>query len=373
MKKNWVGWLAGTAIISGLFICSGQAQAEQAERNEYLIGFNTEVGEEEFEEVKQANGEVEHEFEYMSVLEVTLPKQAANALENNPNIEFIEENEEMETLEQQIPWGLDRLEAPDVHGDGISGNGVKVAVLDSGIDGNHEDLHVAGGVSFVDSEPDPQTDRNGHGTHVAGTIASLDNNTGVLGMSPQAELYAVKVLGADGSGDFSSIAQGLEWSIDNNMDIVNMSLGGTMGSQALEEASDNAYEAGITVIAAAGNSGSLGFFNTINYPAKYDSVMAVGAVDENDNRASFSSVGEELEVMAPGVNVLSTTPNDNYEAFDGTSMASPHVAGAASLMLDNDPSLSSEEIRQKLNATADPLGDSFYYGNGIVNLKAALQ
>ncbi|WP_233269358.1 S8 family peptidase [Alteribacillus sp. YIM 98480] len=249
----------------------------------------------------------------------------------------------------------------------------KVAVLDSGIDGKHEDLQVAGGASFVESEPDPQTDGNGHGTHVAGTVAAVDNNSGVLGMSHGAEIYAVKVLGSDGSGDFSSIEQGLEWSIDNNIDIVNMSLGGTIGSQTLKEASSNANEAGITVIAAAGNSGSLLFLNTISYPAKYDSVLAVGAVNENDTRASFSSVGEELEVMAPGVNILSTTPDNNYQAFDGTSMAAPHVAGSAALMLDNNPALSNEEIRQKLNSTADRLGDSSYYGNGIINLKAALQ
>ncbi|MFB5664166.1 S8 family peptidase [Alteribacillus sp. HJP-4] len=372
MKKNSWGKWTGMALAAGLLFTTGYGQADAVEMEEYLIGFNGNKSLVNLSQVTGGEAEVEHEFKHMNVLEVKLPEQAVEALENNPNIDFIEENVEMEALDQEVPWGVSSLHGPEIHSNGTTGDGVKVGILDTGIDGGHEDLNVAGGESFVPGESDPATDGNGHGTHVAGTVAAVDNDSGVLGMAHAAELYAVKVLDSQGSGSLSSIAQGIEWSIDNDMDVINMSLGGTMGSQALEEASNNAYNAGVTVIAAAGNSGSLGFINTINYPAKYESVMAVGAVDESDSRASFSSVGNELEVMAPGVDILSTKPGNSYEPFDGTSMASPHAAGAAALLLHDDPGMTNSEVRERLNETAEPLGDSFYYGNGLIDVEAAL-
>jgi subtilisin len=247
-----------------------------------------------------------------------------------------------------------------------------VAVLDTGIDASHEDLRVVGGASFVSDEPDALSDGNGHGTHVAGTIAALNNNVGVLGVSYDVDLYAVKVLSAGGSGTLSGIAQGIEWAIDNDMDVINMSLGGSTGSTTLKQASDNAYNSGIVVVAAAGNSGSfLGLINTIGYPARYDSVIAVGAVDANNNRASFSSVGSQLEVMAPGVSINSALPGNQYGELNGTSMASPHVAGAAALLLAQNPNLTNVQVRERLRATN--LGSAFNYGHGVINLEAALQ
>jgi subtilisin len=256
----------------------------------------------------------------------------------------------------------------------VTGSGVKIAVLDTGIDASHEDLNVAGGASFVADEPDALTDGNGHGTHVAGTIAALNNNVGVVGVSYDVDLYAVKVLSAAGSGTLSGIAQGIEWAIDNDMDVINMSLGGSTGSSTLKQASDNAYNSGIVVVAAAGNSGSFfGLINTIGYPARYDSVIAVGAVDANNNRASFSSVGNQLEVMAPGVDINSTLPGNQYGALNGTSMASPHVAGAAALILAKYPNMTNVEVRQKLRDTATNLGSAFNYGHGVINVEEALK
>ncbi|TVP81285.1 MAG: peptidase S8 [Alkalicoccus sp.] len=356
-------------MLSVLFMFAATAWAGGAEKKEYLIGFHTTPDE---ETVNFADGEVLREYEYMDVLHVTLPEPAVNGLENNPNIAFIEENIEVQTA-QTVPWGIDRLEAPSMHSSGLTGSGVSVAVLDTGIEASHSDLNVQGGESFVTGEADPFSDENGHGTHVAGTVGALDNSEGVLGVAPAADLYAVKVLGAEGGGTLDGIIAGIEWSIANDMDVINMSLGTPTHSQAMETASSNASEAGILVIAAAGNDGTNWFgSNTINYPARYDSVMAVGALDSNDNRASFSSVGNELEVMAPGADIYSTYPGNSYASLNGTSMAAPHAAGAAALMMHNDSSLSSEDVRSTLNETADHLGSSFEYGNGVINLPEAL-
>ena len=153
------------------------------------------------------------------------------------------------------------------------------------------------------------------------------------------------------------------------MNIINMSLGGTAKSRTLEQAVDKAYEFGILLVAAAGNNG-YDKKGTITYPASYDSVIAVGAVDQQNNRASFSSVGRQLELMAPGVGILSTVPNNGYASYNGTSMASPHVTGAVALVWEAKPSLTNIQLRNLLNDSATYLGDSFEYGNGLVNSKS---
>lgn len=275
-------------------------------------------------------------------------------------------------MAQTVPYGIPLIKADKVQAQGYKGANVKVGIIDTGIASSHTDLKVVGGASFVSGES-YNTDGNGHGTHVAGTVAALDNTTGVLGVAPNVSLYAIKVLNSSGSGTYSAIVSGIEWATQNGLDVINMSLGGPSGSTALKQAVDKAYASGIVVVAAAGNSGSSGSQNTIGYPAKYDSVIAVGAVDSNKNRASFSSVGSELEVMAPGVSVYSTYPSNTYTSLNGTSMASPHVAGAAALILSKYPTLSASQVRNRLSSTATNLGDSFYYGKGLINVEAAAQ
>ncbi|WP_253905576.1 S8 family peptidase [Bacillus sp. THAF10] len=358
----------------------GSAQAEthvsKLEKKEYLVGFakgNKVKAQSAQNLLTSVGGDIQHTFQYMEVVEVTLPVKAAEALAKNPNIAFVEENVKVFATAQTVPWGVPHIKADKAHAQGVTGSGVKVAILDTGIDANHSDLNVKGGASFVSGESNPYQDGNGHGTHVAGTVAALNNTTGVLGVAYNADLYAVKVLGASGSGTISGIAQGIEWSIANGMDVINMSLGASSGSTALKQACDNAYASGVVVVAAAGNSGTRGKQNTIGYPARYSSVIAVGAVDSNNKRASFSSVGNELEVMAPGVSILSTTPGNNYASYNGTSMASPHVAGAAALILAKNPSMTNVQVRDRLKNTATNLGSSFYYGKGLINVESALQ
>ncbi len=366
--------LLSFVLVFSMFFFNTSTEAKgNSIKKDYLIGFSSKITQTQKSKIKSLGGSVKHEYKFMNVAHVTLPESAAYALSKTPNVAFVEENQIAYAIGQTVPWGIPHIKADTVQSTGVTGSGVKVAILDTGIDATHEDLNVAGGASFVSGEPDALTDGNGHGTHVAGTVAGLNNTLGVLGVAPSASLYAVKVLGADGSGTYAGIAQGIEWAVENGMDVINMSLGGSQGSTALEQAVDNAYNSGVVVVAAAGNSGSRGKRNTIGYPAKYSSVIAVGAVDSSNNRASFSSVGSELEVMAPGVNILSSVPGNGYDSYNGTSMASPHVAGAAALILAKHPSLTNVQVRERLRNTATYLGDSFYYGSGVINVEAAIK
>nr|WP_223700508.1 S8 family peptidase [Sutcliffiella deserti] len=373
--KKFLSVLLAIALVLSFSFSPGEANATNKPLfKDYLIGLKSPASKQTNKIVSTLGGSVNHQFKHMNVLQVSLPEAAVTALKKNPLVSYIEEDIEYHIDAQTVPYGIPHIKADTAHAQNVTGSGVKVAVLDTGIDASHEDLNVVGGASFVAEEPDALSDGNGHGTHVAGTIAALNNNLGVLGVSYDVDLYAVKVLSGGGSGTLSGIAQGIEWAIDNDMDVINMSLGGSTGSTTLKQASDNAYNSGIVVVAAAGNSGSFfGLINTIGYPARYDSVIAVGAVDSNNNRASFSSVGSQLEVMAPGVDINSTLPGNQYGSLNGTSMASPHVAGAAALILAKNPGLSNVEVRQKLRDTATNLGSAFNYGHGVINVEAALQ
>ncbi len=227
---------------------------------------------------------------------------------------------------------------------------------------------MAGGVSFV---PDTTNfhDDNGHGTHVAGTIAALDNGAGVIGVSPRAEIYSVKVLDNDGSGTYSQLIQGIDWAIENNMNVISMSLGGTVKSSILHEAIQQATAKGILVIASAGNNGY--GTETETYPALFPEVVSVGAINQTYKRASFSSTGAEIDLVAPGVDILSTTNNGGYVSLSGTSMAVPHVTGAAAALWSSNPNVTATDIKQKLYETATPLGNAREYGHGLINLAYA--
>ena len=272
----------------------------------------------------------------------------------------------MGKTEQTIPEGL-KIIGADLTFRKYSGKNVKVAVIDSGI-GPHEDINIKGGVSFVDYTSS-YFDDNGHGTHVAGTIAACDNKLGVVGVAPGVELYAVKVLDQYGGGSYSGIIAALEWAIDNKMDIINLSLGGTEYLQTLQESIQQAIDAGITIVAAAGNMGPGS--DTILYPAKFPSVVAVGAIDENLELAPFSSTGPELNIMAPGTMVLSTNIDGQYATMSGTSMAAPHVTGALAALKGKNKKDSSAVLKEMLYETATPFGSPTNYGHGLLNLAYA--
>ena len=282
---------------------------------------------------------------------------------------------------QVLPWGIDRVDAELVWPGGNTADPVKVGVVDTGISKDHPDLkaNIKGGVNTI--RPGKSwNDDNGHGSHVAGTVAALNNTIGVVGVGPAVDLYAIKVLNAGGSGYLSDVIEGIEWGVTNNMKVLNMSLGTSSDIQSFHDAVTAAYNAGVVLVAAAGNSGG-----SVSFPAAYSEVIAVSATDESDTLASFSSRGAEVDLAAPGVSIYSTYKGTGYATLSGTSMATPHVAGAAALVLntavgtydtDGDGAWDPGEVQTKLQATAADLGDAGFdnlYGWGLVNAFSAVQ
>ncbi|MBT4403028.1 MAG: S8 family peptidase [Elusimicrobiaceae bacterium] len=265
---------------------------------------------------------------------------------------------------QEASWGHERIGASEANITN-KGAGIRVGIIDSGISLKHPDLNVVGGINTINTRKSYDDDL-GHGSHVAGTVAALDNEIGVIGVAPEAELYAIKVLNRRGVGYLSDIIEGLQWSIDNNMQVVNMSLGRLTPSVSYEEAINKVYNAGITIVAAAGNDGDLRDSNhEIYYPARYANTIAVSATDIEDNLAWFSSWGTGIDLTAPGQDINSTYKGDGYHIGNGTSMATPHVVGVVALILntqvgiydlDGDEEWDPVEVKNKLQAGAENLG-----------------
>ncbi|MBB3840198.1 subtilisin [Runella defluvii] len=281
---------------------------------------------------------------------------------------------------QPIPWNINMVKAPRAWSRGIRGEGIKVAVLDTGI-ASHPDLVISGGVSFVPGVVS-FNDGNSHGTHCAGIIAARNNFFGVVGVAPRASLYAVKVLSDGGSGSTSWILAGMAWARQNGMHVVSMSLGSSScQSVAYTNAIATLNNAGITVVCASGNAFGTGF-PCVGSPANSPGAIAVGAVAQNGVIAPFSSRGvgccppgaNPVTLVAPGVSINSTVLGNGYGIKSGTSMACPHVAGAAVLVKQRFPFFTPAQIRLKLMATASDLGapgNDPTYGMGLVNCDLA--
>jgi subtilisin len=286
---------------------------------------------------------------------------------------------------QPIPWNIAMVEAHRVW-QRVTGRGVKVAIIDTGIDNNHPDLSVSGGASFVPGVGSWDDDQ-GHGTHCAGIAGARNNAAGIVGVAPECSLYAVKVLNAQGSGQLSWILAGMNWCLANGIDVASMSLGSDVSQPdapctvAYQRAAERLINAGCIVIAAAGNAGREPN-HWVGRPARCPGFMAVAAVDRNRQRASFSSFGppslgsqEGVEIAAPGARINSTVPGGGYGVKSGTSMACPHVSGAAALLKEQHPAWSPAQIRARLRATADDLGapgNDPHFGSGLLNCHRAV-
>jgi len=409
-----------------------------------LIAFDKPVGASEQALVRAYGGKIKYSYSIVNAIAAQVPESALSGLSRNPHVTSVEADDMVYAVDTEIDnsWGVQHIQAGDAHATPYSnkGAGVEIGIIDSGVNYLHPDLNdnfdpLNLGYDFYYYDYDPM-DVYGHGTHVAGTacaedndIGSVDPKLGVVGVAPECNLYSLRVLNEDGVGYWSDIIAAVEWStgatmqIENvftgdmltvqglKLDVINLSLGKDRDpGSTVKQAFDNAEAQGVVIVAAAGNSGTMnGKGNNVIYPAKYDSVIAVAATDSNDNRASFSSTGDKVEIAAPGVNVYSTW-NDNAGYYDpqpvctgiltdingdgqpdgecykygsGTSMASPHVAGVAALIIaagysdyNGDGVINNRDVRAILDASATDLGTTGrdpQFGYGLVNALSAVQ
>lgn len=331
--------------------------------------------------VQKKGGQIVRELPLVHALVARMPEQGQvlEELSLHPDVLLIEDDFQVQTVAlpatrirqqgQSVPWGVERIGAPGAW-QVSSGEKVKVAVLDTGLDASHPDLAAnVQGTQNIKFPSWQAGDGNGHGTHVAGTIAAVNNNFGVVGVAPRAAIYGVKIFNRLGNGYISDIVGGLDWALKNKMQVINMSFGTTRPSTALENAVRSCVQAGMVLVAAAGNEGKE---NSVMYPARYPGVIAVSAVNQKDNLASFSSRGPEVTVAAPGVDILSTYRGGRYQTMSGTSMACPHVAGVAALVLAQDGRLSGRQVARVIARTAKRLPNlsSQEQGAGLVNATA---
>jgi subtilisin len=303
----------------------------------------------------------------------------AQGLRADPRVASVTQDRPVHLDQQVLPTGIDRVDgelSSTVSGDGAGSVDVDVAVIDTGIDPTHPDLNVAGGVNC--STGLGFDDRHGHGSHVAGTIAARDNDLGVVGVAPGARLWAVRVLNPAGSGSFASVICGVDWVTEHaaTIEVANMSLGGSgtepsgrgcATGDAFHDAVCNSVAAGVTYTVAAGNEAD----DAANHvPAAYDEVITLSALadfdgkpgglgsstcraDEDDTLADFSNFGADVDLIAPGVCILSTYKRGGYATFSGTSMASPHAGGAAALYKSTHPAASPAAVKRALQAAGN--------------------
>ena len=346
--------------------------------------------------VKDNGGAIDHKLAYIPAVVAELKPSEIKKLEKSDKVASVEEDAVASIVDdadeagkpskppptppaEVTPWGVSQIGANSAWATS-KGSGVKVAVVDTGIDKDHPDLaaNIKGGVNFVASRGPVNSnawdDDNGHGTHCAGIIAGVDNSEGVIGVAPEASLYAVKVLNKRGSGYYSDIVDGIYWSVDNGMNVISMSLSGTYDSSDLSTACSYARSNGVVVVVAAGNSGNK-LDDKPEYPAAYSSVITVAATDSSNLRASWSNYGSEVDLAAPGVYIYSTYKGGGYATMSGTSMACPHVTGTVALVLEDHLSYSPTQVQTILQSTADDLGTSgwdIYYGYGLVDADGAV-
>jgi subtilisin len=324
---------------------------------------------------RRHGGSVWHVYEHaLNGFSFVGSAQAAAALARSPQVRDVTVDQPMHAADHVTPSGVLRIEAPDAHLNGHSGDGVKIAILDTGIDDSHPALDVDTSLAKNCTGSGSTDDGNGHGTHVAGTASAIIGSD-FVGAATHAEVVPVKVLGDDGSGSWSTVICGIDHVTGNSEDIrvANMSLGGSgsagedCSASALRQAICNSVDAGVVYTVAAGNSST----NVSNFvPAAYAEVITVSAwVNERCIRwvgggpsrtecgdealASFSNYGAGVDVIAPGVSIYSTLPGGDYGTKSGTSMAAPHVAGVAALMLAANPALGPEKVRELIQGTGE--------------------
>ncbi|MBN1920533.1 MAG: S8 family peptidase [Anaerolineae bacterium] len=345
------------------------------EENRVIIQYRSSERSGVLQQLQAAGAVVHYEFPELNAVAVTLPAQALNDMRANPDVLAIEPDEPRHMTGQVVPYGVDAIDARsvwDANYDGVvdagapTGEDVTICLIDSGIQRNHEDFQ---NVNILGGYPAGwDTDNYGHGTHVAGTIAAMNNTLGVVGVTPgTVSLYILKVFGDSGTWTYSSTLVDAAYKCrDAGADIISMSLEGSSYSSIENYVFNQLYnDYGILSVAAAGNSGGTSYA----YPASYEAVISVGAVDQNNVVASFSNRNDRVELVAPGVSIFSTYKNGGYAYMSGTSMATPHVSAAAALVWAAFPEMSAAEVRAQLQSTALDLGVASRdtsYGYGLL-------
>jgi subtilisin len=367
-----------------------------------IVGFHKAPSSAEKAMFERKHGRIKKEFKHIRAITVNIQDGDLPTLLSDPDVAYIEDDVKFQAIDPIVgtpaepvtttgnieydnAWSVLLIGSITAHTQSITGAGVNIAILDTGIDYTHPDLDMnySGGDNFISLDAnnhDPLDDSyNSHGTHVAGVISAELDGAGVVGVAPDASIYAVKVLDGAGFGSVSSIVAGIDWAIANQMDIVNMSMGITTYSQSLADACEAADAAGILLVAAAGNN----YGGAVLYPAAFPSVIAVGATTIYDEISPISPIGPEMELTAPGLNVYSTIAGGSYGFLGGTSQATPHVSGLAALLLsasmadlNGDGVVNGRDVRLLIQNTAVDLGTPGFddiYGYGRVSVEIAMQ
>ncbi|WP_370222839.1 S8 family serine peptidase [Cytobacillus sp.] len=374
MKRQCKAFLA--ALLLSLFTLSGiQNKASAEVQDSYILFFKSGYTEKTLLEL---GIEVNKSYINIHAAAIEASESQIAALKDLGIIEKAEIDHPVKVSAQLTPWGHKSINMPAKQPAGLTGKNVKIAILDTGVDTRHPDLSVKSGICVLDRCPNSYRDDNGHGTHVAGIIGAKNNDIGIVGVAPGAEIYAIKALDAYGNGTTSTIMAGLDWAISQNVDIINMSLTSPVEDFGMKAMVDKAYKQGIIIIAAAGNTGTdIKKTEQVLYPAKFSNVIAVSGVDKNSVRVDSSSKGKEVEIAAPGDAIYSTYPTDlsnGYAHMTGTSMAAPFVAGLAALYKEKYPLLTNAEIRTLLQKNAKDLGAAGrdpLYGYGLAQVDTA--
>ena len=365
MKKHI---LLSLSMFIFLLIMPFNVQAEEPSQR-VMIVFHDKI---DYQLLDESALEVHHIFEDYEAVSATIPVSSKEDLLAHSSVRLIEEDSVVKTNTQTSSWGYQTLKVEAAKSSGYTGKGVKIGIIDTGIRVDHPDLNIAGGLSFVEGTSSYNDDQ-GHGTHVAGIIAALDNEIGTVGVAPDAQIYAIKALDSSGEGNQSDVVAAINWAIEQQMNVINLSVTSPDGSYLLEETLQKAYDHGILIVAASGNAIAPLYGDTnVLYPARYETVLAVGSVDSNLKRSSFSYFGSALNFVAPGEHIYSTFTGDNGEPYSestGTSMAAPFVTGVAALYKEAYPLLSIDELRARMERAALDLGEpgkDNEYGYGLI-------
>jgi subtilisin family serine protease len=390
LRKGWLFVAVGSLVV----LAGYGLRAQTPDRVRIIIAFRQPPGPNEQALVRAFGAAIHHTYWLTPAIAADVPQAAIQALRNNPNVTSLDIDVPVFETDAELDaaWGVKHIGSGLVHDGGNKGSGVSVCVIDSGVDYTHPDLaaNFLGGYDFVNGDTDPFDDR-GHGTHVTGTVLAGDTNAGVVGVAPEAWVLAYKILDQNGQGFISNAIAALQECINAGGQVTNSSFGTQSDpGPTVKAAYDNAEAMGLVNVAAAGNRTSFfGTCTTVAFPARYSSVIAVTATDSNNIIANFSCRGPEAELAAPGVNINSTVPtgscahcaSSGYALLSGTSMASPHVAGVAALVIAsgsivdaNGNGRINDEVRQRLQLTADDLGTAgrdSNYGYGLVDADEA--